>query len=206
MYYELNKLLKQVLYTPEQISAMVERLGKEISDQFKGQSIFIVSLANGANMFANDLIRHIDPSINIKIDYMTAKSYEKNVWTGKIDIKRPLLFVPHEHENVIIVDDIYDTGCTLHAVINWFKKYGCKYIHTCVLLDKNITKKQTVKIDFVGDKVDDHFVFGYGLDIDESFRNLPYIGIADFDYIKSCESIILPHPITRWMDEHKGLP
>ena len=207
MYYKLDKLLKDTLYSPDHINDIVKRLGAQISEDFAGKELFVVSLANGANMFANDLIRHIDPSINVKIDYMTAKSYEKNVWTGEVDIKRPLLFAPHKHEHVLIVDDIFDTGTTMQAIVNWFKKYGCEDVSTCVLLNKLIEKKTDLQVDYIGDDIEDHFVFGYGLDIDESFRNLPFIGIADFDYINSCsDHVVPPHSITKWMDQHKDLP
>ena len=162
----------EVLIPEEKIKSRVKELSTEISRVFKDEKIVVISILKGAVFFTVDLLKHLNNEV--VLDFIRIKSYE-----GEVKKDTKLTFssdIPLEGKNVLIVDDIFDTGESLKVAFDEIKKRSPKLIKTCVLLDKEIEKKVKLKPDFVGFKIPNFFVVGYGLDIDEKYRNLPYIG------------------------------
>ena len=168
-----NDILKVVL-TKEEIDQVCKRLGEEITRDYHDKKPIIVGLLKGCQPFMSDLVKHI--STYIKIDYMLASSYEGINSTGHVTVKKDIeTFV--EGQDVIIVDDIIDTGFTLKSVISLFKEKKVRSVKTCCLLDKPEGRKVDLKADYAGLTVPNEFVVGYGLDYNGYYRNLPYIGV-----------------------------
>ncbi|MEO2067964.1 MAG: hypoxanthine phosphoribosyltransferase [Desulfurobacteriaceae bacterium] len=162
----------EVLIPEEKIKDRVKDLSLEISQAFNNDPIVIISILKGAIFFTVDLLRYLNNEV--MLDFIRIKSYEGET---KKDTKLAFLSdIPLEGRNVLIVDDIFDTGESLKLAYDEVKKRSPKLIKTCVLLDKEIEKKVKLKPDFVGFRIPNFFVVGYGLDINEKYRNLPYIG------------------------------
>lgn len=167
--------ISRILFTEEQIKARVEELGKQISADFKGEDIVVIGLLKGCFMFIADLMRAIDT--NVAVDFMVVSSYGSGVVSsGEIKVRKDYS-IDIEGKNVLVIDDILDTGRTLAFVKDYLIVKSPKTIKLCTLLDKPERKTSKVEVDYVGFSVPDEFVVGYGLDYDEKYRNLPFIGI-----------------------------
>lgn len=167
--------LDRVLYTKEALAACVERLGKQISKDYAGEEIFAVCILKGAVHFYSDLVRAID--VPVQLDFMAASSYGASTKSsGTVKILKDLDFSV-EGKHVLIIEDIIDSGLTLHYLLRIFKERGPASVKLCALLDKPERRKAPVKIDYSGFTVPDEFLVGYGLDYAEKYRNLPCIGI-----------------------------
>lgn len=166
--------IEKVSFSVEKIEEMVERLGKQISDDYRGKNPIFIGLLKGCNPFMMDLLKHVD--IHCSLDYMDVSSYSGRHSTGNIKILYDAT-CDVEGKDIIIVDDILDTGRTLEKVVGLFEHRGAKSIKLCVLLDKPEGRKTNIKADYVGGLVPNEFVVGYGLDYNENYRNLPYIGV-----------------------------
>lgn len=167
-----------VYLTEEQINKRVAEIGAEITERFKGESVYLVCILRGSVFFASELAKRIDlPTV---IDFMTVSSYgAETVSSGVINVKQDLQG-SIEGENVIVVEDIIDTGNTLSRLLQLFKSRNPKTLTLCTLLDK--PERRVVKdiaVDYTGFVVPDKFIVGYGLDWDQKFRNLPYIGFVE---------------------------
>ncbi|MDB6054399.1 MAG: hypoxanthine phosphoribosyltransferase [Verrucomicrobiales bacterium] len=165
-----------ILITPEELATRVRELASTIQEDYTGKDLVIVSLLNGTVMFLADLIRHL--SIPLKLDFMGVSSY------GTGTVSRELLFTKElrldvKNRHVLLVDDILDTGKTLHGVLQKLKHLKPKEIKTCVLLDKKSRRVEAVEADYAGFEIPDLFVVGYGLDYAERYRNLPFVGVLD---------------------------
>jgi hypoxanthine phosphoribosyltransferase len=162
-----------VLLSHEEIGRRVSELGKSITDYYKNEEITVLALANGALVFAADLIRHL--KCPMRLDTFTVASYTGRRSSGKLTLRsKPKLDVAGRH--VLIVDDILDTGLTLGRVKAWVEEQGAASVNICVLLDKQVPQRKfDIAADWYGFKIPDTFVYGYGLDKDELFRNLPFI-------------------------------
>ena len=167
--------ISRILFTEEQIKARVEELGKLISADFKGEDIVVIGLLKGCFMFIADLMRAIDT--NVAVDFMVVSSYGSGVVSsGEIKVRKDYS-IDIEGKNVLVIDDILDTGRTLAFVKDYLIVKSPKTIKLCTLLDKPERKTSKVEVDYVGFSVPDEFVVGYGLDYDEKYRNLPFIGV-----------------------------
>ena len=164
---------KELLISKEEIAKRIKELGNEISNDFKGEDILLVSILKGSIYFFIDLSKEID--LDMELGFIRVSSYAGYTSTGKIDLKLDL-DKSVENKNVIIVEDIVDTGRTLDYLIKHLSKQKPKSLKICSLLDKPDKRiVDNLDIDYVGFTIPDYFVFGYGLDVDEKYRNLPNI-------------------------------
>ena len=167
-----------VYLTEEEISKRVAEIGAEITERFKGESVYLVCILKGSIFFTTELAKRID--LHMSIDFMTVSSYgASTVSSGVINVKQDLSG-SIEGENVIVVEDIIDSGNTLSRLLQLFKSRNPKTLTLCTLLDK--PERRVVKdvvVDYTGFVVPDKFIVGYGLDWDQKYRNLPYIGFVE---------------------------
>ncbi len=164
----------QVLITEEQLGRRVRALARQIERDFRGRDLAIVSLLNGTVMFLADLIRHLN--LPLRLDFMGVSSY------GQGTASRELVFTKElrleiRGRDVLVVDDILDTGKTLKHVLAKLRALKPRRIKICVLLDKKARRVEKVEADYVGFAIPDLFVVGYGLDFAERYRNLPFVGV-----------------------------
>lgn len=166
--------IKEVLLTEEEIQARIKELGEEITKDYKGKNLFVVGILKGAIIFMAELSKNID--LPIMIDFMAVSSYgESAKSTGEVRINKDLDFSV-EGKDVLIVEDIIDTGLTLSYLTDNLKKRGANSVKIVTLLDKPDRRNVEVKIDYLGFSIPDEFVVGYGLDYAENYRNLPFVG------------------------------
>ena len=163
-----------VLFTKEQIAEKVKELGAQISKDYEGEEILCVGILKGSIVFMADLIRAIEGQV--KIDFMIASSYGGNTESsGTVEIKKDLSQSP-KGKNILIIEDIIDSGNTLSYLKNfYFKGKDVKSLKIVTLLDKPARRKADISPDYCGFEVDDRFIIGYGLDYDEHYRELPHI-------------------------------
>lgn len=171
----MNSDLKSILISQEEISTRVKEMGKEITEEYRGKELLLVGILKGSVVFMADLMRTIDLPLNI--DFMAVSSYGNGVnTTGSVkilkDLDRSL-----EGKNILIVEDILDSGMTLAYLKNLLAARGPASIKIATLLDKPERRKTDVSVDYCGFSIPDEFVVGYGLDYAEQYRNLPYLGV-----------------------------
>lgn len=155
------------------IKKRVGFLGRKISNDFK-KEIHIVAILNGAFVFCSDLVREID-NRKIFLHFIEARSYEKTRSTGKVRILKDAKGI--KGKDVLIVEDLIDTGFTINRLKDHFlKKKKVKSVKVCCLVDKPYKRKFKIKVDYLGFEVSDLFIVGYGMDYEEKYRNLSYIG------------------------------
>ena len=170
----LEERVKGVLVSEEEAKEIVERLGKQISKDYEGKNLVLVSVLKGAVVFMADLMRAID--IPLSIDFMVVSSYNKTESTGTVKIIKDL-DTDLTGKDILIVEDILDTGRTLASLMEILKMRNPASLKICTFLDKPARRQVDFEADFVGMEIPDAFVVGYGLDYDEKYRNLPYVGI-----------------------------
>lgn len=164
-----------VLIDEESLDKRIKELAEKISKDYKNEEIVLVCILKGAVYFSVELSKKITNNTVI-LDFMKVSSYGNNTeTTGKINFKLDTS-IELENKNVIIVEDIIDSGLTLNYLYDYLKKKNPKTLKTCVLLDKKERRKKDIKVDYTGFEIEDKFVVGYGLDYQEKYRNLPYIG------------------------------
>jgi len=169
--------VREVLFDEAQIQETVERIGKQISEDYAGQDIVLVTVLKGAFIFMADLVRAIEGST--EIDFMAVSSYgDGSKSSGVVRIIKDLA-VSVEGRHVIIVEDILDSGLTLTYLLKNIKSRNPLSIEVATLLYKEGKQKTNLRCKYVGLMCPDEFVVGYGLDYNEKYRNLPYIGILD---------------------------
>ena len=164
---------RNILFSEEQIKARVKELGEEITKDYECKEVYILPLLRGSFVFGADIFKALD--LKAKVGFMTTSSYgHGETSTGTVTVVND---IPDNIEglDVIIVDDIMDTGYTMEFVINHVKKLGAKSVKTCVLLDKPSRRKVDLKPDYYCFEIDDLFVVGYGLDYEGFYRNVPYV-------------------------------
>ena len=166
--------IKRVSLSVEQIDEICKRLGKEISKDYEGKEPIFIGLLKGCNPFMMDLLKEV--TIRCSLDYLDVSSYNGTCSTGVVVIHQDFRWSV-EGKDVIIVDDILDSGRTLQEVKKLILKRGAKSIKLCVLLDKPEGRVVDIEADYVGGLVPNEFVVGYGLDYNEKYRNLPFIGV-----------------------------
>ncbi len=165
------------MFTEEQIREKVIELGKQIENDYKGEEVLVVGILKGANMFTCDLIRQID--LDVKIDFMSVSSYGSGTESsGTVRILKDL-DTDIKGRNVLIVEDIIDSGRTLSNLVKELQIREPKSLKLCTLLDKPSRRVVDVDVEYVGFEIEDKFIVGYGIDYAEKYRNLPYIGIVE---------------------------
>jgi hypoxanthine phosphoribosyltransferase len=175
--YELDVPMKSILIGPEELSARVSALGREVSDTYRGSVPLLISVLKGGVVFLTDLMRAI--TIPHHIDFLQVSSYEGGTkTTGTVRIMSDL------GENiagrdVLVVEDIVDTGLTLTYLLKQLEIRQPRSLRVCALLSKPQARQVDVDVAFLGFEIPNEFVVGYGLDFQEKYRNLPYIGILD---------------------------
>ncbi|MDR2817179.1 MAG: hypoxanthine phosphoribosyltransferase [Oscillospiraceae bacterium] len=172
---EMENDLCEILITAKEIRDKVKEMGAQISRDYKGQNLLMMSVLKGAVVFLADLMREI--SIHTEVDFMAVSSYGKNTQTsGVVRIVKDL-DTALEGYDVLIVEDVLDSGMTLNYLINILGERYPRSIKIAALLDKPGRRLEGVKLDYCGFVIPDEFVVGYGLDYCERYRNLPYIGV-----------------------------
>lgn len=174
---ELHEDVERVLLTEEQIRARVRELGAQITADYREDpaDFLMVCILKGAALFMTDLLRAIE--LNVEVDFMSVSSYGRStISTGDVRILKDL-DQNITDKNVLIVEDIIDTGYTLSYLKEYLKSRGAKSVRVAALLNKQSRRIADVQGDYVGFEIPDHFVVGYGLDYNQKMRNLPYIGI-----------------------------
>ncbi|MBD8976623.1 hypoxanthine phosphoribosyltransferase [Veillonella magna] len=168
-------VVKEVLISEEELKQRVAELGKQISEDYRGEDVVLVCVLKGAVMFFSDLARHITG--NVTLDFISCSSYgSSTVSSGVVRILKDL-DRPVEGKNVVVVEDIVDTGTTLHYLLKNLKSRNAKSVRLAALLNKPDRRKVDVHVDYQGFVIPDYFVVGYGLDYDEKYRQLPYVGV-----------------------------
>lgn len=171
----MNNDIKNILVNEEEIKEINKRLGSQISKDYKDKKLLLVSILKGAVVFMSDIMREID--LPCRIDFMVVSSYGKGTKTsGVIKIVKDL-DINIEGYDVLIIEDILDTGLTLSYIVDILKSRNPNSVKICTFLDKPERRIADIKADYVGKEVPDEFVVGYGLDYDEKYRNLSYVGV-----------------------------
>lgn len=171
----MNPDILKVLYSQDDIHAITARLGTELKRDYAGKNPLVVCILKGAVMFMTDLVREIDDYM--ELDFMDVSSYgDATESSGEVKIIKDL-DASVKDRNVLIVEDIVDTGRTLKYLTDIFKTRQAKSVRICALMDKPEGRVVDVQADYVGTTVPNEFVVGYGLDYAERYRNLPYIGV-----------------------------
>ncbi|CAM2065817.1 hypoxanthine phosphoribosyltransferase [Sulfidibacter corallicola] len=169
--------ITDILFDESQINSRVAELGAEINADYAGRDIFGVCLLKGSIIFCADLVRHI--KVPIRVDVMRASSYGSNTESsGSVKILQDL-DIDIAGKDVLIIEDIVDTGRTLHKTLELLTVRHPNSLKVCTLLDKPSRRVEEIDIAYRGFSIPDKFVVGYGLDFDEYYRNLPYISVLD---------------------------
>lgn len=172
---DMRQDIERVLFTEEQIQQIVQRIGGEISRDYAGKNLLLVSVLKGSVVFMADLMRAI--TIPARIDFMATSSYGSGAKTsGVVKIVKDLDLELAGYD-IVIVEDILDSGKTLSYLLELLQSRGPKSIRICTLFDKPERREVEVFPTYVGSQIPDAFIVGYGLDFDEKYRNLPFVGV-----------------------------
>ena len=171
----MHKDVERILVTEDEISTLIGQIAERINSDLNGEPLLVIIILKGSTPFAMDLIKKLD--MPVEIDFMQVSSYGKSTASSgfinlKKDIEQDLT-----GKNVLIVEDIIDSGNTLFKIKTLFEDRKAKSVRICTLLDKPSRRVVDVKVDYVGKEIPDEFVVGYGLDYAEKYRNLPYVGV-----------------------------
>ena len=167
--------IKEILFTQEDLKAITKELGEKVTRDYKDKKLYLVTILKGAVVFLTDFMRNVD--LPCEVDFMVVSSYGSGVTSsGNVKIIKDL-DVPLEDKDILIVEDILDSGNTLKFVVGMIKKRHPKSVEICALLDKPSRRIADIQAKYVGREIPDEFVVGYGLDYDEKYRNLPYLGV-----------------------------
>ncbi len=169
----------EVMLSEEKVDERIEQIGKQISEDYAGKQVHLVCVLKGGSFFMCELAKRI--TVPVSLDFMSVSSYGSSTKSSGIvkivkDLDEPL-----KDKHVIIVEDIVDSGRTLSYLMEMLRSRGPASLRLCTLLDKPERRMVDVTVDYTGFEIPDEFVVGYGLDYDQRYRNLPYIGIVKFD-------------------------
>ena len=166
--------IKEVLYSEEMISEKIKEMGKHISEDYKDKDLLVIGILKGAVLFAADLIKNI--TVHCNIDFMVVSSYGNSTESsGEVTILKDLDY-SIEGRNILIVEDIVDSGVTLDFLVKYFRERKVNSVQIATLLSKPSRRKIEVDVKYMGFEVPNEFLVGYGIDYAERYRNLPYIG------------------------------
>ena len=177
----MENYLEEVFLKSEDIAKIVKRLGEEITNDYKDKNLLLLGILKGSIMFMSDLMKEIKLH-DCEIDFMCLSSYEGTSSTGKVNVLKDLNKDVKNYD-ILIVEDILESGYTLKKVVQILKEKNPESIKICTLLDKPHRRKVEIEADYVGIKIPDKFVIGYGMDYNEKYRNLPFIGVLNRKYI-----------------------
>lgn len=167
----------EVMISQEEIEKRAKEIGAQIENDFAGEGVILVGILRGAVMWMTDLMKNIN--LDVEIDFMACSSYGAATKTsGVVKINKDL-DSDIEGKNVIIVEDIVDSGITLEYLTGYLENRNPKSISICALLDKPAGRRNQLKADYIGFTVEDKFIVGYGLDFNQKYRQLPYISCLD---------------------------
>ena len=172
----MEKDVKEILISEEELKQLCKQLGEQITRDYEGKKLLVVSVLKGAVVFMADLLREI--KCECQIDFIAVSSYSGTKTTGVVKFKKDLDIDP-DGMDILLVEDILDSGVTLSYLSGVLMGRNANSIKICTLLDKPANRRADIKADYVGKTIPDEFVIGYGLDYDEKYRNLPYVGILD---------------------------
>ena len=169
-----------VLISEEEIQNRLKELGAEISRDYAGKFLHMICILKGGVFFMTDLSKHVDPEVPVTMDFMAVSSYGTGVRSssGIVRIVKDL-DQPIEGRDVLVVEDIIDSGNTLSYLLKVLGERKPASLKLCTLLDKPSRREVDVHVDYVGFEIEDKFVLGYGLDYDQIYRNLPYVGVKE---------------------------
>jgi len=184
--------VERILITDGQIARRIRAMSRDIVRDFRGREMVVVSLLNGTVMFLGDLIRNL--SLPLRLDFIGVSSYGAGTESGDLVFTKELR-INVRGRDVLLVDDILDTGKTLYRVRHKLRALRPRRIKTCVLLNKPARRVEPVDADYVGFEIPDFFVVGYGLDFAERYRNLPFVGVLyPHVYKRASQRINTPRP------------
>lgn len=168
--------IKEVLYSEEEIKEKVKELGERIREDYKGKNLLLLGILKGCVPFMADIMRSID--LDLEYDFMDVSSYQGTRSMGEVRILKDIS-TNIVDKDILIVEDIIDTGVTLSYLTKLLSSRGAKSVEIVTMLSKPSRRKVDLPVKYNGYEIDDHFVIGYGMDYNERFRGLPYIGILD---------------------------
>lgn len=180
----LDSIIKNILVSEEEIQNIVRRLAQEINRDYADKNLVLVCVLKGSVMFTVDLAKYLDTVC--EMEFVRTYSYgNATESTGKVqmlvDFERP----DYTECDFLVIEDIVDSGNTLKFLVDHFRSRGAKSVKTCTLLDKPSRRKVDFNPDYVGTIIPDEFVFGYGLDLFEKYRDLPYVAVVSPEYLAS---------------------
>ena len=165
--------IERVLFTSEELVKRAEEIGRQITQDYKGEEVTVIGILKGSFMFLSDVLKNVD--LYTKLDFVTVQSYGNGTTSGELRLTKDIS-ADIKGKHVILVEDILDSGKTLKFVKDLFLEREPASIKVCTLLNKKVRKSEVIKADYIGFDVDNVFVVGYGLDYAQLYRNLPYIG------------------------------
>ncbi len=169
----------EIMLTEEEVDRKIQELGDRISKDYAGKSVHLVCVLKGGSFFMCELAKRI--TVPVSLDFMSVSSYGGDTKSsGVVKIVKDL-DEPLNGKNVLVIEDIVDSGRTLSYLLEMLKDRKPESLKLCTLLDKPDRRVVDVKVDYTGFEIPDEFVVGYGLDYDQKYRNLPYIGVVKFD-------------------------
>jgi hypoxanthine phosphoribosyltransferase len=171
----MEQNIERVLYSEQTILSRLDVIGSQISLDYAGKDLTVVAIMNGSIMFMSDLLKRVN--IPLQIDCWSVSSYHGTKSSEKITFRQHDI-VDVDNRHVLLLDDILDSGLTLHTIKNKIiNETKAASVKSCVLLSKNVTRVRDIEADYVGFDIENEFVVGYGLDYNEHYRNLPYVGV-----------------------------
>lgn len=169
----------RVLLPEEELNERIQTLGREISRDYEGKQVHMICVLKGGSFFMCDLAKRI--SVPVSLDFMSVSSYGSGTKSGGVVKIVKDLDEPIKDKDVLVVEDIVDSGRTLSYLLEMLMARGPRSLKLCTLLDKPDRRVVDVNVDYTGFQIPDEFVVGFGLDYDQRYRNLPYIGVVEFD-------------------------
>lgn len=177
---DYQDILSEILIDEQSLQARIKELGEEINRDYQGKDLLLICILRGGIVFMVDLMRHI--TVPHQIDFMAVTSYGAGVRQAGSSVRLSLdLKTDIRNKDVLLVEDIVDSGNTIAYVLEFLQTRQPRSLKVCTLLDKEERRETSVPIHYRGFSIPNKFVFGYGLDLDEYFRNLPFIAVVDLD-------------------------
>lgn len=171
----MHKDIEKILVSEKEIEGFVNTLAKQIEKDYNGKEFVMIGLLKGSISFMVDIMKKVN--LDFAIDFMVASSYgSATESSGNVEIKKDVS-MPIANKDILIIEDIIDSGNTLSFIVKYLLSKGANSVKICTLFDKPLRRKVDIKPDYSGMIVPDEFIVGYGLDYDEKYRNLPYVGI-----------------------------
>ncbi|OLR54737.1 hypoxanthine phosphoribosyltransferase [Hornefia porci] len=172
-----KEIVGNILYTEKDIQKRAKELGKQISRDYDGQELIMLGTLKGAVMWMSELMKYV--TCDVKIDFVSASSYGSSTTSsGIVKITKDIDMNIYD-KNVLIIEDIVDTGTTLKYLKEYLSDRNPRSVRICTMLDKPSRRKNDLAADYIGFEVEDLFIIGYGLDYDQKYRNLPYISYLE---------------------------